>query len=182
MRFLREQVFRAPTWLNDPAILERIGPVGAVQGLGARQVQVLNGLLEARRMARLVDLEALEPGDAYPLVEFLDELRAAVWGELTAASPVGPYRRALQRAYLARVATLMTEEPAPSPFAGGAPDLARSDVRPLLRRQLVELRDEARGALLRVRQRISRAHLEDVIARIDDLLDDAPPSPGERSP
>jgi hypothetical protein len=182
VRFLRDQVFQAPTWLNDPAILERIGPMGAVQSLGARQVQVLNGLLDARRLSRLADLEALEPDDAYPLVEFLDDLRAAVWGELAAGSAVGAYRRALQRAYLERVKTLMTEQPSPSPIAGGTVDLTRSDVRPLLRRQLVELRDDARGALLRVRQRITRSHLEDLIARIDELLDDEPPPPRERAP
>ncbi len=173
MGFLRDEVFRTPAWLNDPEILDRIGPVGAVQRLGSRQVQVLSSLLAPQRLARLTDLEVLQRDDAYELAEFFDDLHDAIWSELEAAPVVDPYRRELQRAYIERIAALMTEEPASSPFGGSGPDVGRSDIRPLARAQLVQIRDEARAASRRIQHRVTRAHLGDVIARIDAILDPA---------
>ena len=103
--------------------------------------------------------------------QFFDDLRAVIWGELDAGTAADGYRRALQRAYLERVGTLMTEEPPSSPFGGAQPDVSRSDIRPLLRAELTTLREQTTAALLRVRNRVMRAHLEDVLARIAELLD-----------
>ena len=171
MAWLRREVFQAPIWLNDPGILDRIGPsTGGLRAVQARQAAVLNRLLDARRMDILSEMEATQPDDAYPLVEFLDDLREAVWGELDDAPAINGYRRALQRAYLERAEDLMTEQPTDS-GPGGAPNLTRSDTRPLLRAQLVELKDDVESAARRIRHRVSRAHLADVVNRIDSILE-----------
>lgn len=171
LRFLRTHAFNAPTWLNDREILDRIGPMGRFEGLQARQIAVLNSVLDPRRLTRLAEMQVLQPEDAYPLAEFLDDVQAALWGELAEGRAVAPYRRALQRAYLERLETLMTVELESSPFAGPAPALDRSDVRPLVRAQLRGLDEEADRALFRVRDRVTRAHLDDVRARIAAILD-----------
>lgn len=46
--------------------------------------------------------------------------------------------------------------------------LLRSDVRPLVRAQLVAIRDEAEDA--RARDAMTQHHLADVVARIDAIL------------
>jgi hypothetical protein len=172
MAWLAREAFDAPTWLNDPEILALIGPRrGGLLSLSARQAGVLNRLLDPRRMAVMAEMEALQPSDAYPLVEFLDDTRSAVWGDLAAVAAIDGYRRALQRAYLERVEYLMTEEPASNPFFGPAPDVSRSDIRPLLRAQLVGLREDAERASRRVRHRVTQAHLVDVLQRIDGVLE-----------
>lgn len=171
VRFLRTHAFNAPTWLNDREILDRIGPMGRFEGLQARQISVLNSVLDPRRLTRLAELQVLQPEDAYPLAEFLDDVHDALWGELDEGQVVAPYRRALQRAHLERLETLMTVELESSPFAGPAPALDRSDIRPLVRAQLRTIDDDAGSALLRVRDRLTRAHLEDVRARIQAILD-----------
>jgi hypothetical protein len=165
----------APVWLNERAVLERIGPSdGGMRALSRRQASVLNRLLDARRMDILSEMEATQPTGAYPLVEFLDDVRAAVWGDLEQASAIDGYRRALQRAYLERMRELMTEEVEAGP-GGPPPDLNRSDVRPLARAQLSELRVEVEEASRAMSHRVSRAHLQDVLVRIDEIL-----TPGER--
>jgi hypothetical protein len=172
MAWLEREAFRAPVWLNDPAILERIGPSdGGLRALQARQASILNRLLDPRRMDMLTELEATQPEAAYPLVEFLDDVRAAVWGDLSRVDAIDGYRRALQRAWLERMAYLMSEQPEDNPFQGGAPNMARSDIRPLVRAQLLDLRDDARAADRRVDHRVTSAHLVDVIARIDAILE-----------
>ena len=172
MAWISREVFEAPVWLADREILARVGTsTGGMEAISARQAAVLGQLLEPRRMARLAEMEMLDASDAYPLVEFLDDVRGGVWGDLAAASAVDGYRRSLQRAYLARVENLMTEQPASNPFQGRAPDMTRSDVRPLLRAQLRELRADVERASRRIRHRVTRAHLQDVLERIDAIMD-----------
>ena len=171
MAWLAREVFEAPTWLNEPAILERVGPShGGFERLSARQAGVLDRLLDPRRMGSLAELETTDD-DPYPLLEFLDDTRSAVWGDLSTVATVDNYRRALQRAYLERVVYLMTEQPASNRFQRTAPNMSRSDIRPLLRAQLADLRDEVERAAGRIGDRVTRAHLQDVMVRIDDILE-----------
>jgi len=160
-------------WLQPRAILERSGPVGQPQGLGARQAGILNALMDPRRLVRMGEMEILQPEDAWPLAEYVPAVRRAVFGDLTQVSAVDGYRRALQRAWVERAAYLMTEEPASNPFFGPGVDVSRSDVRPLVRRELRALRSEAATAAGRVRHPVTRAHLEDLVARIDTILEDS---------
>lgn len=170
--WISDEVFDAPIWLNDPAILERIGPMtGGLRALQGRQAGILNRLLDPRRMDLIAEMEATQPTNAYPLVEFLDDVRAAVWDELEEAAAVDGYRRALQRAYLERMEMLMTVQPEGNPFQGPAPNMARSDIRPLIRAQLTSLREDVTSAERRIRHRVSRAHLNDVLVRIDAILE-----------
>ena len=174
MAWLAREAFTAPTWLNDPEILKRIGPTAAsVASLSRLQTSVLNQLLSTTRMSALAELEVTEPDDAYPLVEFLDDVRAAVWQDLARVTEVGPYRRALQRAYLERMRLLMADPAAPpSPFQPAGQSVATSDIRPLVREQLQSLREAVSGRLNRgMAHRMTEAHLEDALVRIDAILE-----------
>ena len=172
MEWLTREVFVAPTWLNEPAILERIGPTtGGLRALQRRQAGIVNRLLDPRRMDILAEMEATQPRVAYPLIEFLDDVRAGIWGELDGASAINGYRRALQRAWLDRMEYLMTEQPEGNAFQGPAPEMSRSDMRPLIRAQLIELRADVVAADRRIRHRVTSAHLVDVANRIDRILE-----------
>ncbi|HEX7050470.1 MAG TPA: zinc-dependent metalloprotease [Longimicrobiales bacterium] len=174
MRFLDEQVFQTPEWLIDPEILTRLAPANGVAGLADRQIGILNALLSPDRMQRLVEVQAYAPGDAYPLAEFFDDLRAAIWTELPGARPIDAHRRALQRGYLERIAELLEdpEEEAASRFGRGSDvDVARSDIRPLARAQLREIRELADRAAARTGDPMTRVHLRDVVVRIDRILE-----------
>jgi Met-zincin/Domain of unknown function (DUF5117)/Domain of unknown function (DUF5118) len=169
--WISSEVFEAPVWLNEPAILELVGPQrGGLRALQARQAGILNRLLDPRRMDILTEMEATQPDGAYPLIEFLDDVRAGVWGELDDAAAINGYRRALQRAYLERMEYLMTEQPEGNRFQGAAPNLARSEIRPLVRAQLTDLRDDIESADRRIRHRVTSAHLADALVRIDSIL------------
>jgi len=180
MRFLDAQVFQTPTWLIDPEILTRIPGDGGVERLTSQQVRFLEALLSPDRMHRLVEVEAYAPQIAYPLPEFLDDLRTMIWNELRSAGSIDVYRRALQRGYLDRMAFLL-EDPAegeagPQSRFGRRVAMSRSDIRPLVREQLLTLRSDVRAAIGRARDRMTRVHLEDVLVRIDRILD-APSAP-----
>jgi hypothetical protein len=155
--FLTEQVFEAPTWLIDAEIMGLLGLNGP-QRVQQRQASVLGALLQPARLDRMIQLELLHPGVAYPVPAYLDDVLAGIWGDplVTARDP---YRRALQRAHVLRLAAL----------SGAEADA--SDVRALSRAQLSALRTRAATAARATGDRLARAHLEDVMQSIDRALD-----------
>jgi hypothetical protein len=135
----------------------------------------------------MIEQEAWLGERAYRPVELLDDLRASVWRELGGRGPIDTYRRNLQRGYLRAMHHLLHEaesRPFQPPESGNLrvsseddPPLnaelhiADSDIRPLVRDQLVRLRAEVRRALPRSPDRMTRIHLEDVLHRIGETLD-----------
>ena len=176
LRWVAREAFETPTWLHERGILDRIGNPVESNPVSNAQIGVLGTLLDVRRMVRMTQREAINPTAAYPLIEFLDDLALGVWQNPATARSIDPSRRALQRAYLERAKTLMSEElPRPTQnqfFGGGAPppSVARSEIRPLLRAQLTQLRGRASVGASRAADRATRAHLEDVVERIDEIL------------
>ncbi|NND72230.1 MAG: zinc-dependent metalloprotease, partial [Rhodothermales bacterium] len=173
LQFLVDNVFQTPTWLLDGELLRRIEHAGAVDRVRSRQVSILNNLLFPARLQRLIEADAVDGSGGYPLVAFMGDLKNGVWTELSDSRPViDTFRRNLQRGYLERMEYLMTEEP-DSRFASfyGAVDVSQSDIRPLVRGQLKELQTEARSAARRSRDAATRYHLDDVVDRIDAILE-----------
>jgi len=178
MEWLDREVFSAPTWLNEPEILERIGPGEASTANIVRlQNSILNQLFSARRLATLIEIEATHPAEAYPAVEFLDDLREMVWGNLSETGTIGLYRRALQRSYIDRMESLIEDEATSGPAFPGSPDLSLSDIRPLVREQLHLLLSRV-GDAAGSADRVTRAHLTDVVWRLNKLMRNADGSEG----
>ncbi|GAB5520765.1 MAG: zinc-dependent metalloprotease [Rhodothermales bacterium] len=175
VQFLADNVFDTPTWLHDMEILRRIENAGAVDRIRSRQVRVLNSLLDPGRMQRLIEMETLDAETAYPLLDFMADVRSGVWGELDGRRPViDTYRRNLQRGYLERMHYLLNEEPPTfSFFFGTRVDVSQSDIRAFVRGSLRDLQASVDRAARRAQDTATRYHLQDVSVRIDALLDES---------
>jgi hypothetical protein len=188
LSFLSEHLIRTPAWLVPEAVVSRIGPPPGNGSLATRQATAMNALLSVARLHRLAEAEALDRTRAYPVAEYLADLRLAVWGAPGATAQPDAGRRAMQRVYLDRLRALV-EPPAP-PAAGAAqgrgggppptprpfvtlPDVQRSDLPALARSQLRAIREQARSAAGTAPAGIARAHWQDVADRIDAILDPA---------
>jgi Met-zincin len=158
--YLSEQVFATPDWMLVPDILDRIQGSGTPDLVRGRQLFALNGLLDVDRMKRLIEQEAFNGSDSYSLGQMLDDVRAGIWSEVASGRATDAYRRNLQRAYLDRMATLMEDEAA-----------QQTDVAPFVRGQLITLRGQVQRALGRAPDRATRLHYQDVVVRIDRILD-----------
>jgi hypothetical protein len=176
--YLNRVAFRVPAMFLDPAILRRIEQEGVVSRIRSAQAGVLNSLLATSRLSRLAEYEALAGarGNSYTIAEFLADLRAGIWGELTQGNPdVDIYRRTLQRVYLdaAERAISPPEPPASAPAAvRAAAEAARtSDARALLRGELTELQRLAQAAANRTNDAMTRLHLRDINLEIQRILD-----------
>ena len=178
MKFLIEQAFNTPSWMLDRDILSRVEHAGEVERIRGLQVRQVNAVLDPGRMQRLIESEAWLGSDAYSLGEMLTDLRNGIWTELRAGRSIDVYRRNLQRGYLERMEWLMTKEPTPPParfrrfFSNTSVDVSQSDIRAFVRGELTNIKTMARRALgRRGLNRATRLHLQDVIARIDDILE-----------
>ena len=122
-------------------------------------------------MARLIENTVINGEEAYGLLDMMTDLRTGIWSELRTGGPISTYRRNLQRAYLNRMEYLMTEEQPESRFSSGTEvDVEQSDIRPVVRGELVTLQRNIRNAANRSNDQLTRYHLLDAIERIDLIL------------
>ena len=176
LAFLNEHAFSSPTWVVNPEILDRVNQASFVETLRGQQVNVLTNITSPQRLARLIEYERRATG-TYSAFEFMDELRAGIFSELRRNQAVDVHRRNLQRAYVERMESLMTEELPNIPaafraFLGFTPvNVSQSDIRPIAREQLESLKNEVARAKTRTSDRATRVHLNDLEQRIDAILD-----------
>jgi hypothetical protein len=163
LAFLARELFATPEWLNEPSVLRRTEPAGALDRIQRLQALRLRQLLDPARMARMVEAEVFDPTRAYPLPEFMGDLQRAIWTELDGSGSIDPFRRNLQRAHVERLGAFVT---------GELGDGISSDAAALARAELVRLRDAIDARLRRSGgDTLTRAHLQDQGARIRGILE-----------
>jgi hypothetical protein len=181
--FLNDNAFRTPTFFLEEDILRRISPSGEVARIVNAQNGILNAILQNARLMRLSEYEHSAPNAAYPILDYLKDIRTGLFSELRGADNPDVYRRALHRAY---VENLNEKINPPPPAAGAAPGGGRggggggrgggaaldpklSDIHAAVRAELKALDAEILTILPRTTG-MTRAHLEDLRHRIDDAL------------
>lgn len=177
MNFLQDQLFSTPKWLIERNIFNKIEFDGNVERIRNIQERTLNNLLDFGRMARLIENATINGEEAYSLLDMLSDLRKGIWSELGSGSAIDTYRRNLQRAYIERMAYLMTEEQSEIPrrwrdwITRSNIDVSQSDIRPAVRGELENLQRNLRRAIGRSNDTMTRYHLEDALERVNLILD-----------
>lgn len=172
--FLSKEALQTPAWLLEPAILQHLGIQNSTELIKGYMARTLNLMLDPSRLSRLSELEAIANG-GYPLPEYLGDIRAAVWTELSSGRSPDPCRRALQRAWIERMEYLMTNEITPLPAAPASslprvPDVSLSDIRPLVRKDLIQVGRQLVAAAGRGNT-LTQAHYADAAERIKRILE-----------
>ncbi len=177
LEFLQEQLFKTPTWMIDQNIFDKVQAAGSVERIRGTQVRTLNNILDFGRMARMIENEALNGDAAYTYLNMMQDLRGGLFSELKRGQTIDVYRRNLQRAYVDRMEFLMTED---QPRLTGAfarfssrtnVNVSQSDIRPVVRAELKNLKRSVQSAINRTSDRMSSYHLSDLVERINNILD-----------
>src|SRR5213596_1445839 len=176
-QFLNDNVFTTPSFFFDPEILRRIEPTGFVERVRQRQTAVLNLLFQDSRLSRLAEQSAAQAG-SYTITDLFGDVRRGIFTEFGAGPVrVDEYRRNLQRAFVDQMERLISTPlvtplpPGFTPFPGfNAPPPRPADARAQARLELVDLQGTLRAALSRAGDRTTRAHIVDLQARIDQIL------------
>ncbi len=160
VRFLDEYAFDPPQWLMRDDILSLVSRASAVNKMKSLQVGTLENLLEPERLQRMVEIQTRWPDKAYPLSVFMDDVRKSVWSELRNNESIGIYRRNLQRGYINHLARLLEAE-----------ETAGTDIRPVVRGQLVTLQKSIEKSISQSADEMTRLHLRAMSDRIEEILE-----------
>ncbi len=172
MAFLNEHAFTTPDWLLDEEILYRIQAQGVTNNIKNLQSGILRSTMNAGAMIRLSEQAEFDE-NSYPLHEALEDIRRGIWSEVykSGTNNIDAFRRNLQREYLSSIAALFEEDTQGGGFRGPTLDIKDSDIRPALRYELTELRKEVASNISSRTNAETRAHLNDVLTRIDAILE-----------
>jgi hypothetical protein len=172
VKFINENLFKTPVWIQPVEILRKVEPTSGQARLLALQQGILSSLLAQARTARLQEHEAILGPKAYTVAELLADLRAGVFGELMAeAVKVDPYRRNLQRTYIASLGARLNPPPAGATGAASTPALTNDDSRGAIRAELKSLRSLLQTRIEGAADKATRNHVEDLIDQIAVILD-----------
>ncbi len=165
LNFLNAQLFTTPKWIIDQNILAKITPGNGVETLKTIQVGTLNSLLATDRAARL--MEASSQGSKYfSLDDLYTGLRTGIFSELKSGNSIDIFRRNLQKAFVENLIKQLKAAPAP-----GRPDLSQTDLNSIIRGNLTILKSDLNGAAGRISDKVSKYHVQDLVARINQALE-----------
>jgi hypothetical protein len=176
LAFLSANAIATQDWLAPKDITSRIGPTSV---LAARQAGFVNSLLSNARLWRLSEAERFDPANAYPLTEYMADVKRAVFN---GAAP-DANRRQLQRVYVTRLGAIVNPPAAPAgaPQPGGGqgrptpfatvPNVQLTDLPALARGQLREIQREARASASSATTPVARAHWTDIADRVTAILE-----------
>lgn len=169
MAWLQKNAFTTPTWMVNFKILRNIDHAGYTETFRNAQARHLNSILDFDVLGRLIDGTAISK-DNYSALEMLQDMRKGLWKELNSNQTVDVYRRNLQRAYIDRMAFLMTEELKPGRGVSFY-NVNQSDVRALVRGELNTLKTQLNSRKNTVANTETKYHYQDALKRIELILD-----------
>jgi len=175
MQFLQDQLFKTPKWIIDNNIADYTND-NKLTVISSLQSGTLSRLVSNSTLNKLFRFEAEQPSSAYTATEMLTDLRKGVWSELATKQPIDIYRRNLQKSYVEALDRLINPEPTSGMMIsfGGAitPSInpRTTDAISIAKAQLRTLASEIRAALPSYSDASTRAHLQDVLDRINESL------------
>ena len=165
VEWLNDNVFETPQWLIDPSIVQNIDYAGYAERMRSVQTRFLNDLLDFDRIGRLLNAETIGD-DYYSALDMMKDVRSGVFSN---NGKLDIYQRNLQRAYVDRLDYLMTGE-LQRGRGGDYYDVNQSDVRSITRGELKSLQSVIRGKRRGTNDTVTRFHYDDLLARIDLIL------------
>jgi hypothetical protein len=177
--FLNTQLFKTPVWMLDQTVLSKIKPEAGTEFVKTIQDQTLSNLLAGDRIVRLLEGSSQSAAN-YSVDEFLTDLKSGIFSELKSSSAIDQYRRNLQKVYVDKLVVLLTPgktlvRSIPVGVTYGFDtkqvDLNQTDLPSIARAQLEALRAELKGSSVRITDKISKYHVQDLVNRITKGLD-----------
>jgi Met-zincin/Domain of unknown function (DUF5117)/Domain of unknown function (DUF5118) len=178
LNFLMANVFTTPTWMMDQAIYSKIKPESGVEAVKSLQINALNMIMAEDKAVRLMETAPLKAGN-YSLEEFMTDLRNGICAEFKTPKAIDIYRRNLQKAYLTKLIAQLNPEPifmlsippgAGYDFEGRQVHLKTTDLPSLVRANLEAMRADIKATLAITTDKLTKAHLQDMVQRIELAL------------
>lgn len=184
LKFLAEYVFTTPAMFLRQDILRLIEPSGSSERIMRSQERILSTVLQNDKLLRLMEYNSSD-NKQYAPDELLNDVEGhlfplgggntAIKSATTSKPTEDVYSRNLQRTY---VTNLISKIQPPAPSTGsfgtisiamfGMPSIYKTDIRAIVRNQLVLLAQKLKKATTSTT--IQRAHYSDLVSMIDEAL------------
>jgi len=172
VKFLNDNLFTTPAWIAPAEILRKVEPTSGQGRLLSLQQGILASLLAQARTGRLQEHEAILGAKAYTIAKLLSDLRAGIFSEFAAeAGRVDPYRRNLQRAFIALLGTRLNPPAAAAGATAAASAPANDDCRGAIRAELKSIRAMLQTRAEGAADKATRNHVQDLVDQIATILD-----------
>jgi hypothetical protein len=179
VKFLSRNLFTTPSWLIDPAILNKIQPGQGIENIRALQEPVINGIFNEDRLQRMIETSSRFPTGTYHVLDLFSDMQSAVWNDLAGSKEIDVFRRDLQKVYVERLISIIKNPAGPTnevAFFGtvisGRTDPKKNDILSLVRGHLKALKPLLDAAKIRKGSNtLSGMHLDDLSSRIKEALD-----------
>lgn len=170
--FLNEQLFTTPMWLLDQNILAKINPDSGVEAMKVIQNRTLSSLLSGDRLIRLLETSSLNK-DNYSVDKLISDLKKGIFVELKTNKPIDIYRRNLQKLYVNTIVEALNIDGKQTARGLNRRTVkySETDIPSIARGQLTELKSQIKAALITTSDRLSKFHLQDLLAKISSALD-----------
>ena len=170
--FLNEQLFTTPKWILDDNILSKINPDNGVEAIKSLQNSTLSSLLSGDRLIRLIETSSVSK-ENYSIDELMTDLKKGIFSELKSGKAIDIYRRNLQKLFVNElIEALDVNGKQTARGLNRRPvNYSETDIPSIARGQLSELKRDVKTALSITSDRLSKFHLQDVLAKIDAALD-----------
>ncbi len=163
------QLFTTPEWMIDEEIISRVGSTVILDLMRSLQGYGLRILFSGDRLNRMMENEALNGKDAYTMTSLFTDTRKAIFSEVASGKAIDAYRRNLQRAYVDQMGDILMET---------GSDWNQSDIKALARMTLNTLEADMEKNMSKTSDAMSKAHLQDLLARIELIQEMKLPMPG----
>lgn len=178
--FLNKNAFETPLWLLDWKQLKKFDQDQVVEEIRVVQQGALASVLDPGRLERISESSAQLGKEAYGTDDLMDDLRKGIWSEVYARKPIDIYRRNLQKAFVENLGAIIGGQQGFS-FLGASRRLSSyygitnvavkvSDIISVAKGTLRTLKSDITAALPSVQDRMTKYHLQDVLDRINLIL------------
>jgi hypothetical protein len=159
LNWLLKNTFSTQKWLLDKNILNKIDETGYTERMLRYQNRHLSSILNTRTLKRMIDAEVIQ-SDYYPISNMIRNLRRGIFSETNAVKNVDLYRRNLQKLFIGRMNSLLTDKNAKN-----------TDISSIVRGELESLKYQLNTASKRTVNRITKYHYKDAIVMINNILE-----------
>jgi len=141
-----------------------------VDAIKSMQDAILSSLLSNDRLVRLIETSSLNKAN-YSVDELISDLRRGIFSELKANAAIDMYRRNLQKVFVSRVIDVaLADKTAIGNFDGKRISVLDTDIPSIAKGQLVELKAQLKTASALSTDRLTKFHLNDLVARIENAM------------
>jgi hypothetical protein len=121
-------------------------------------------------LVRLIETSSLNKAN-YSVDELISDLRRGIFSELKSNAAIDIYRRNLQKVFVSRVIDVaLADKTATGNFDGKRISVLDTDIPSIAKGQLVELKAQLKKASAVATDRLTKFHLNDLVARIENAM------------